>query len=75
MTPKQARTLAPPDAVYCSVRGRWQGWHTVKAVRPRDGYIKILGFHAWCPPHNFELTEFVRVERYVPSPPAILRGA
>lgn len=53
MTARETRQLTPGTPVFCTVRGDYYGWTTVLAVRPRDGYIKIRGFWAWCPPHNF----------------------
>ncbi len=49
-----ARTTAIGTKVYCTVHG-CEGWTTVTAVRPRDGYIKITGANYWCPPYNFSL--------------------
>lgn len=54
MTKQETLALAIGTKVYCIVHGA-EGWSTVLAVRPRDGYIKITGFHAWCPPYNFSL--------------------
>ena len=38
--------------VFCTVRA-CSGWYVIRAIRPRDGYIKIDGFNTWNPPHNF----------------------
>jgi hypothetical protein len=47
-------TLPVNTPVYCTVHG-CEGWRTLLAVRPRDGYIRIDGFSSWCPPFNFTL--------------------
>lgn len=54
-TPKQ-HPFVVGDKVYCTVYGA-RGWHTVLAVRPRDGYIQIDGVRPWCPPYNFTKDE------------------
>jgi len=57
MTKKEALTLSIGDQVFCKVHGAYRGWHKVTGVRVRDGYIRIEGFNAWCPPYNFTLSE------------------
>lgn len=57
MTAADTTALIPGQLVFCTVRGDYLGWQTVTAVRPRDGYLRIAGFHAFCPPHNFSLTD------------------
>lgn len=56
MTKAETLAVAPGTAVYCTVNGAYKGWHVLTAVRPRDGYLRIAGYGAWCPPHNFRLT-------------------
>lgn len=55
MTKAETLTLHVGGRVYCTVHGV-QGYYTVTAIRPRDGYIKIGGVTTWNPPHNFVLT-------------------
>jgi hypothetical protein len=55
LTKAQTLTLTSGDKVFCTVRGEHYGWWTVEKVRPRDGYIKLAGYWAFCPPHNFSL--------------------
>lgn len=63
MNATDTRTLTPGTWVFCTVRLPYPsvgclGWFRVLAVRPRDGYIKLDGGgKAWCPPHNFSLTD------------------
>lgn len=51
---KDTRALAIGTEVYCTVT---RTFHRIQEVRQRDGYIKIDGFRAWCPPYNFRLTD------------------
>lgn len=57
MTADMTRSLILGQLVFCTVRGNYFGWQMVRARRESDGYIRIAGFHAWCPPHNFALTD------------------
>jgi hypothetical protein len=59
LTKADTLTLTPGTQVYCTVHGA-EGWSTLLAVRPRDGYIKIAGFGSWCPPYNFTLDPAVQ---------------
>ncbi len=52
MTKAEALALALGSQVFCTVHA-CRGWYVVRAIRPRDGYIKIDGFATWNPPHNF----------------------
>lgn len=56
MTKQHTLKLAIGTMVYCTVR-EVQGWYSITAIRPRDGYIKINGFRTWNPPFNFELVD------------------
>lgn len=56
MTKDQTNKLALGTMVFCTVHGA-EGWCRVLQIRARDGYIKIGGFGAWCPPHNFSMTD------------------
>lgn len=53
MTKQETRKLEVGAYVWCTVRAM-RGWFRVTAIRPRDGYIKIMGFNTWNPPHNFQ---------------------
>lgn len=55
MTKQETVNLPLGTKVYCTVSAV-QGWYTITAIRPRDGYIKVSGFNTWNPPHNFSLT-------------------
>ena len=57
MIPEIARRLTVGQQVFCTVRGPFLGWQTVTDLRDRDGYLRIAGYYAWCPPHNFTLAD------------------
>lgn len=46
MTAAEARVLAIGSQVFCTVHGS-RGWYRVQAIRPRDGYIKVVGVSMW----------------------------
>lgn len=56
MTKADTLTASVGTKVYCTVHG-CEGWTTITAVRPRDGYIKISSERVWCPPHNFAFVD------------------
>lgn len=53
MMKQEALGLPVGTKLYCTVHGA-EGWYTLLAIRPRDGYLKLSGEKMWCPPHNFQ---------------------
>lgn len=74
MTPLEARRLPVGQEVFCTVYGDYYGWSRVLEVRARDGYLRIEGFSAWCPPHNFMLTDPHAHALVVPPDEGLAKG-
>jgi hypothetical protein len=69
LTKHDTEILPVGTPVFCTVHG-CEGWYTLTAVRPRDGYIKVRGVNTWNPPFNFSLTAPVRHATPRPTVPA-----